>query len=82
MDYATRFVLHLKSYFDTIPQNVWSDFERNLRPDRKWDEDSILQSSILRDGFDASKWLREANNNPVYNLSVEVKHYGGGRRRH
>jgi hypothetical protein len=77
MDYATRFVLHLKSYFDTIPQNVWSDFERNLRPDRKWDEDSILRSSILRDGFDQSKWLREANGNPVYNLSVKIEDYGG-----
>src|SRR6266404_5241787 len=77
MDYSTKFVLQLKSYFDAIPQNVWSDFERNLQPNRKWDEDSILRTSILRDGFDASKRLRDANDNPVYNLSVKIEDYGG-----
>lgn len=34
MDYATRFVSHLKSYFDSVPANVWYDFETNLHPDR------------------------------------------------
>lgn len=79
MDYATKFILNLKSYFDSIPANVWSDFERNLLPHRKWNEDSILRTSILRDGFDASERLREANDNPVYNLSVKVEDYGGAK---
>ncbi len=78
MDFATRFVVKLKSYFDAIPLNVWTDFERNLLPGRKWDEDSILRTSILRDGFDKTDRLRDANNNPVYRLDIELEDYGGG----
>lgn len=78
MDFATRFVLNLKSYFDAIPLNVWSDFERNLLPGRKWDENSILRTSIIRDGFDKKNSLITANDNPVYKLEVKTEDYGGG----
>ena len=77
MDYATRFVAHLKSYFDHVPFNVWYDFERNLHPDRTWDEDSILRTSILRNGLDQTSLLRNANDNPVYELQVKSFDYGG-----
>jgi len=78
MDFATRFVLNLKSYFDAIPLNVWMDFERNLLPSRKWDENSILRTSIIRDGFDKKNSLDAANDNPVYKLEVRTEDYGGG----
>jgi hypothetical protein len=42
MDFATRFVLNLKSYFDAVAVNVWNDFARNLLPHRKWDENSAV----------------------------------------
>jgi hypothetical protein len=77
MDYATRFVTHLKSYFDHVPSNVWYDFERNLHPDRTWDEDSILRTSILRNGLDQTALLRQANDNPIYELEVKSFDYGG-----
>lgn len=77
MDYTTRFVSHLKSYFDSVPANVWYDFETNLHPDRTWDEDSILRTSILRNGLDDLTLLREANDNPVYNLEIKSFDYGG-----
>lgn len=77
MDYTTKFVSHLKSYFDTVPSNVWYDFETNLHPDRTWDEDSILRTSILRNGLDRSNLLREANDNPVYKLEIKSFDYGG-----
>ena len=77
MDYATRFVLNLKSYFDAIPLNVWADFERNLLPGRTWDEDAILRTSIIRDGFDRKHSLDAANDNPVYKLEFRTDDYGG-----
>jgi len=70
-------VLNLKSYLDAVPVNVWNDFARSLLPHRKWDENNILRTSILRDGFDASGRLRDANDNPVYKLDVKVVDFGG-----
>jgi hypothetical protein len=77
MDYATRFVALLKPYFDHVPSNVWYDFERHLHPDRTWDEDCILRTSILRDGLDSPAARRDANDNPVYKLEIKCFDYGG-----
>jgi hypothetical protein len=77
MDYSTKFVSHLKSYFDSVPSNVWYDFETNLLPDRTWDEDSILRTSILLNGLDRAALLREANHNPIYKLEIKSFDYGG-----
>lgn len=77
MDFATKFALNLKQYFDIVPTNVWYDFERNLLPSRTWDEDSILRTSILYDGLDNNAYLLEANRNPVYKLKVKSEDYGG-----
>jgi len=78
MDFATKFALKLKQYFDILPTNVWNDFERNLVPDRIWDEDSILRTSIIRDGIDNNiSLLQKANNNPAYKIAVKACDYGG-----
>jgi hypothetical protein len=79
MDYAIRFATGLKRYFANISKNVWQDFELNLLPGRTWGEDEILRASILKNGFDGGKKiLNDINaNNPVYNIKVETKDYGG-----
>lgn len=79
MDYAIRFATGLKRYFANISKNVWQDFELNLLADRTWGEDEILRASILKNGFDGGKKiLNDINaNNPVYNIKVETKDYGG-----
>jgi len=81
MHYSIRFVDGLKRYFDNISKNIWQDFEMNLLPGRTWREDDILHSSIIKDGFDSTEGKRILNdinaNNPIYNIKVEVKDYGG-----
>jgi hypothetical protein len=79
MDYAIRFASGLKRYFANISKSIWQDFELNLLPDRTWGEDEILRASILKSGFDGGKKiLNDINsNNPVYNIKVETKDYGG-----
>ncbi|HJP92232.1 MAG TPA: hypothetical protein VJ875_09775 [Pyrinomonadaceae bacterium] len=79
MDYSIRFATGLKKYFANISKNIWQDFELNLLTDRTWGEDEILRASILKSGFDGGKKiLNDINaNNPVYNIKVETKDYGG-----
>lgn len=77
MDFATRFTQHVKSYFDRVSNNVWGDLQRNLVRGKKWDEDNILRTSILRDGLEKQQDLDEANKNPVYNLEVKTRDFGG-----